>query len=74
MSFSTLAVRVVSMSFARGHRDQITESEVRLLIVFVSMVIQCDYGDVDGEGEGEFENSYEKKYLNRMAFPFASPC
>jgi hypothetical protein len=45
MSFSTFAVRVVSMNFARGYRDLITASEVRLLLAFVSMVIQCDYGD-----------------------------
>jgi hypothetical protein len=25
------------------------------------------------KGEGEFENSCEKKDLNRMAFPFAYP-
>jgi hypothetical protein len=33
------------MGFAKGYRDQIAESEVRLLIVFMSIVTQCDYGD-----------------------------
>jgi hypothetical protein len=44
-SFSTFKIWIVSMNFATDYRDRIAKSEVRLLLVVVSMVIQCDYGN-----------------------------